>query len=93
MNKNKKIYVEQLLEHLQSVIQEIHTQISPHTIQELIDKWEPMLKYANIPEENYEACVSELEDIEINFYSTLLRAKLFKKITDIYKTVPFEQKK
>jgi hypothetical protein len=88
MNKKTKAHLDTLLEHIQSAIQEIHTILTPLTDEELIVKWTPLLSYAKIPEENIVDCVYELEAIERNFYSTFIRASMFKKITDIYSTVP-----
>jgi predicted transcriptional regulator len=88
MNKKSKKRVVELLEHLQSVIQEIQTHLSELTPDDVITKWLPILTYAKIPEENYEDCAYELEAIEINFYSTLIRTNLIKQITEIYSTVP-----
>jgi hypothetical protein len=88
MNKKTKAHLDTLLEHIQSAIQEIHTILTPLTDDELVTKWTPLLSYAKIPEENIIDCAYELEAVERNFYSTLLRANLFKKIIDVYSSVP-----
>jgi len=88
MNKKCKERIEHLLEQVQSEIQEIHSLLTPLTDDELVDKWLPLLEYAKIPDENYIDCANELESVERNFYSTFLRASLFKKLTEAYSTVP-----